>query len=82
MSAGPLRGAALPLPAGLPADLVSEGASYAVEFLRRVTDGTATPADFAAVVGFLQCHPMLIGFACVIVEALRQALAAQRETRH
>jgi hypothetical protein len=64
------------------AGLVAEGASYAAALLNRIAAGTSSPADFAAVVGFLQCNPMLLGFAGVLLDALRQALAAQRETRH
>lgn len=66
---------AAPLSDGLPAGLVAEGASYAAALLDRIASGTSSPADFAAVVGFLQCHPTLYGFAGVIFEALRQALA-------
>lgn len=67
-----------PLADGLPAGLVAEGASYAAALLDRIAAGTSSPADFAAVVGFLQCHPTLYGFAGVIFEALRQALAGAK----
>lgn len=36
----------------------------------------ALSAGLVAVVGFLQCHPMLLGFAGVIFDALRQSLTA------
>lgn len=61
------------------AGLVAEGASYAAALLDRIAAGASSPADFAAVVGFLQCHPMLLGFAGVVFEALRQALTAQTQ---
>ncbi|MCB1998910.1 MAG: hypothetical protein H6933_07190 [Burkholderiaceae bacterium] len=71
-----------PLADGVPAGLVAEGAGYAAALLDRIAAGTSSPADFAAVVSFLQCHPMLLGFAGVLLDALRAALAVQREPRH
>lgn len=71
-----------PLPDELPAALVVEGASYAVALLDRIAAGTSSPADFAAVVEFLQCHPMLLGFAGVLLDALRGVSAAQWELLH
>lgn len=58
--------------------LVAEGASYAAALLDRIASGTSSPADFAAVVGFLQCHHTLYCFAGVIFDALRQALAGPK----
>lgn len=52
-------------------DLVSEGSAYAAALLGRIAAGTSNAADFAAVVGFLQCYPMLYGFGAVILDALR-----------
>jgi hypothetical protein len=71
--------AAPPLPHVWPAGLVAEGASCAVALLDRIAAGTSTPADFLAMVGFLQCHPALYGFAGVIFDALRRALAPPRQ---
>lgn len=61
-----------------PAALVLEGAGYAAALLDRIAAGTSSPSDLAGVVGFLQCHPMLYGFAGVIFEALRRAAMQQR----
>lgn len=71
-----------PAPGELPADLVAEGARYAAALLDRIASGQSSPADFAAVVMFLQCHPMLYGFAAVMLDTLSGATLAPREARH
>lgn len=65
----------------LPAHLVAEGASFAVPLLRRISAGTSSPADFAAVLAILQCDPTRYGFAAVVFQALRQAAAAPQRGR-
>lgn len=68
---------AVPLPPGeLPAELVAEGAAYAAALLERIAAGTSTAADFAGLMAWLQCYPMLYGFAGVLLDRLRQAVAA------
>lgn len=73
---------AVPLPEALPAELVAEGAAYGVALLERIAAGASSPGDFVALVLFLQGHPMLYGFAGVILDALRRSLAAPQGVRH
>ena len=54
-------------------ELVTEGARYAVAWLQRVAADASSPSDFVALVMFLQTKPMLYGFACVILDALKSA---------
>ena len=71
-----------------PADLVAEGAGYAVALLHRIAADASSPADLVAVFqfvhhpaalpGLLQAQPMLQGFAAVLFNALRLALAPYR----
>lgn len=68
-----------------PAELLAEGAGYAVALLHRIAADASSPADLVAVFqflhhpaalgGLLQAQPMLQGFAVTIFNALRLALA-------
>ena len=71
-----------PAPADLAPDLVAEGARYAVAWLQRVAADASSPADFVALVMFLQTNPMLYGFGCVILDALKSAPLKLPEVRH
>lgn len=70
-----------PMLDGLPADLEADGADHAATLLARAAAGTSSPADFAAVVAFLHCHPMLCGFGAVILGALEVRGLAVRGPR-
>jgi len=71
-----------------PAELLAEGAGYAVALLHRIAADASSPADLLAVFqflhhpaalgGLLQAQPMLQGFAAVLFNALRLALAPYR----
>ena len=68
-----------------PAELLAEGAAYAVALLQRIAADASSPADLVAVFqfvhhpaalgGLLQAQPMLQGFAVALFNALRLALA-------
>lgn len=68
-----------------PAELLAEGAGYAVALLHRIAADASSPADLVAVFqflhhpaalgGMLQAQPMLQGFAAALFNALRLALA-------
>ena len=67
-----------------PAELLAEGAGYALALLQRIAADISSPGDLVAVFqfvhhsaalgGLLQAQPMLQGFAVALFNALRVAL--------